>query len=285
MRFTRNLVAIALSCVLLSIVSVCGPATALADPGACTKFVGGLQALLCVNQNARAYGIFTTFIYPDVSHDRGWSTTRNITRFYTDPVNGEWIELGIRVEARHEGGVTYQPYWYAHPHGPATRMPESTVSDRKVHTFMAIPHCSGCKQWDVFYDFDPVGTTPELSSDMALYMSTGWHADYDTTAIGRTRNRVKFLNGNRTFEPFSRSTTSTLVSTRLCSSVRCTWYDTSLSLDGDYVSSWDVALNSSPAARFTTPSESLSSSAGEREVVELERRAQQIVDERLHRQP
>ncbi|GDY33976.1 hypothetical protein [Gandjariella thermophila] len=120
--------------------------------------------------------------------------------------------LGLNMQ--YLGSETdYQPYWVDYTNSYQYRPigGHITSSDKKPHTFMAIPHCGGCNTWDIFYDFNLVATTGAQPSSSSHHVMTGWDlvGMYGPVSLTRTQNRIMFLDANYQFQRFDRTVTST----------------------------------------------------------------------------
>ncbi|WP_007023728.1 hypothetical protein [Saccharomonospora iraqiensis] len=241
------------------------------------------------------YGVFITFTYPTANYEApppswGPANSYNETEFFTDEAMTSSFAFGLRMRYTAEG-QQYQPYWLEytpsyrfHPVGEPM-----TETDGRLHTFMAIPHCDTCNTWDIFYDFELVGTTEEQPTGRSHHLITGWTLPdmFGPVGIGATSNRIMYLTGNKQFRRFSLSDTRTRVPDGNCDPGAdpdyCWRFDTSVvtkpGTSGKYVVSWDVEK---PIVKPGSTSDSqVPSPMGASVTAEdLERRAQAFVDSR-----
>ncbi|MFD2422413.1 hypothetical protein [Amycolatopsis pigmentata] len=268
------------------------PATATAaGASACQREPRDAVAQLCADQNERMYGLFVTFIYPDVTYGGlaptvGRADFYNETRFYTDDAMTKSFAIGL--DMRYIGSETdFQPYWVDYTNG-ATYKPIGSytmVSDKKNHTFMAIPTCSNCTTWDIYYDFAKVATTGAQPDPDSFHLITGWDLTDIPGEVGltATSNRVRFLDGNNQFRQFKTTDTSTRVPQGNCAPgadpVYCWRWDTSTSANDNYLVSWNTTK---PIVRPSgTPLAQRDAAAtADTEVDALVARAQQLVNQR-----
>ncbi|AHH98778.1 hypothetical protein [Kutzneria albida] len=156
------------------------------------------------------YGTFTTFRYPAITYASTAplnSTAYNGTRMFTSNNLSTSFELGMGASFTDQGALVYQPYFW--DYGPTSRYnPIGDVlfkPDDRLHSFMGMPHCTGCTTWDVFYDFNMIGTTQAGDTPTAHHVSTGWTLDGELANVSfpQTQNRIQYLDGNNTFQRFS----------------------------------------------------------------------------------
>jgi hypothetical protein len=252
-------------------------------------------AFMCADTAQAMYGYFITFIYPTPTYSAPPTFGSADIRDETNMITGSGLFGGIAVglDLHYIGTETdYQPYWIDYNNDDTYHYigAYTTASDLKNHTFMVIPHCSGCSTWDIFYDFNLVGTTASQPSADSFHMTTGWdlYGIYGPVGFNQTQNRIQFLNGNLEFQQFDPGVTSTLSPDGDCSAGAdpnyCFHFNTNVSTvttnSVTTVASWDVSkdiINPATTARSKPPLPTSGPSAAQ-----LLTRAQQIVDQRLH---
>ncbi len=238
------------------------------------------------------YGMFVTFTYPTPSYGApppyGVADFYNETQMFTDAAMTKSFAFGLNMHYIGTG-TDFRPYWidftadYTY-HYIGDRAAES---DGRVHSFMAIPSCDNCKTWDIFYDFEQVGTTGAQPNPSSNHLMTGWTLIdmYGQVGLSQTRNRVMYLNGNYQFQRFDRTNISTRAPAGNCAPGAdpkyCFRFDTAVtttpSTTSERVVSWDVTKP------IVNPSASPPVAAAEAtgaEAAALERRAQEFVDAR-----
>ncbi|MBW4717401.1 hypothetical protein [Saccharothrix obliqua] len=271
---------------------------AAAESSACQRQPRDAVAQMCADQSQYMYGVFATFAYPGVTFGgaASWPVDfYNETEFFTDDLMTKSFAFGLDVR-RQGTATTYQPYWidYTNFSGYRSIGTAAGGSDLKVHTFMAIPSCSGCTTWDIFYDYVHVGTTGGQPSPSSHHLMTGWLLTgmYGPSSFPQTRNRVMFLDGNYQFVRFDRAATSVRAPAGDCSIGAhpdyCWRFDTAVSTasggTAQYVTSWDVTKPMVQPGTFATTAPEAGQRAAQDaddETDQLVERAQQIVDQRL----
>lgn len=304
-RIVRRLAAVASAGVMA--VAIGGLPAAHADDvsSPCQLPPTDAVAQLCADQDQFLYGVFATFIYPDVTYGSppegpaGYNDLYNETQMYTNTDLSASIAFGL--DMHYIGSETeYQPYWVDYTNDPGNFHPIGNFarsSDKLNHTFMAIPHCSGCKNWDIFYDFELVGTTGDQPDASSQHVRTGWDLAgiYGPVGLSTTQNRVMFLDGNYQFQRFDQAVTSTRAPDGNCSpganSDYCWHFDTNINTvtngSSQYVVSWDVTKQIIIPPPGSTPAAPGSLTAGPRVGShaagsdDVRARAQQLVDARL----
>ncbi len=242
------------------------------------------------------YGVFVTFTYPTPTYGApspwGYANFYNETEFYTNEVMTSSFAFGLDMYY-YDTGTDFQPYWVDYTAGYDLHKigDPMTESDGRLHSFMAIPHCDTCTSWDIFYDFEFVGTTSNQPNQSSHHLMTGWTLMdmYGPVGLSQTNNRIMYLNGNYQFQRFNLSNTSTRVANGNCEPGAnpdyCWRFDTGIttepSTSGEYVVSWDVSkpiVQPGQADAMVQPDEATTLAAA---ADELERKAQQFVDARL----
>lgn len=302
MRKKRSAV-IGMLAALLSTFVLCVVAqpAAATNSGICQEQPQDAVALMCNDGPATMYGYFITFIYPTPNYGGppqfGYADLYDETNMITDTSD---LSGGIAVglDMHYIGSATqYRPYWIDYTNFGSYNYLDggqpATQSDGKNHTFMVIPHCNGCATWDIFYDFNLVGTTGNQQAGDSFHMSTGWDLSGISGLAGfsQTQNRIRYLNGNYQFQQFDPPTVSTLSPDGDCSPGAdpnyCFHFTTNISTvtngSTTTVSSWDVSktiISPPPASSTARPAQPpLTQPASDDSA--LLARAQHIVDQRL----
>lgn len=232
-------------------------AVAPADTGLCQMPPHDSVAQLCADTAANIYGSFTTFVFPTVQHDTSSGSAGDVydsTRFYTSDSQSTSYEFGLDVGwGSPTGATTYQPYWVDYTTGYEYHVIGnwSNQADGKNHTYMSYPHCSGCMSWDLYYDFNFVGTSHDGQNQNSHHLVTGWDlvtSSPGTVSFPLTSNRIQWLDGNYQFHRFSPGEISTRAPEGNCAPGAdpnfCFHYDTAVVTDSaGAVSSWNVTKN------------------------------------------
>ena len=267
-------------------------------PGICQQQHQDAVALLCADGAQSMYGYFITFIYPTPTYNAAPPSGSADLYDETNMITSDNLSGGIAIglDMHYTGSETdYRPYWIDYTnHGAYNFIGTSTTtSDAKNHTFMVIPHCNGCTTWDVFYDFNLVGTTGTQPANDSFHISTGWDLSGISGHAGfsQTQNRIRFLDGNDVFNQFDPNVVSTLSPDGNClpgvDPAYCFHFTTNISTvtsgSATTLSSWDVSKNIiSPASNvINEPSSTAVAAPGADNA--LVAAAQHIVDTRLGR--
>lgn len=266
-----------------------------AEASACDRAPRDAVAQMCADQSEPMYGVFVTFVYPDASYGApppfGIADFYNETEFFTDDAMTR--SFGFGLDMTYLGSNTeYQPYWVDYNVGYDFNRIGSPApaSDKKNHTFMAIPSCDNCRTWDIYYDFEVVGTTSSQPNPQSRHLMTGWllQGMSGQVALSKTSNRIRFLDGNDQFRRFDVADVSTRAPAGDCSPGAdpdyCFRFNTEVvtvpGTESDFVSAWDVTKPIvHPGSRTAEPT----APSADAEFDALLARAQRIVDERLGR--
>ncbi|MEU0881363.1 hypothetical protein ABZ345_22355 [Lentzea sp. NPDC005914] len=220
-------------------------------------------AQMCASTSAHMYGSFTSFLYPVVGHSTSSAgNAYNATRVFTDDAYSTSYEFGLDVSWGSPTGMThYQPYWVDYTGGYSYHQIGNgdDAPDDRPHTYMSFPHCDNCRSTDLFYDFNFAGTTKDGVSPNAHQMVTGWElsaSSYGDVTIGRTANRIQWLNGNKVFERFPASAITTRAPAGNCAPgsqpAYCFRFDTNVAKDANgFVTAWEVTKPSVRPAAVT----------------------------------
>jgi len=246
---------------MVVVVAACGLSIAAGEPpsfaatGICAQQPRDAVAQLCADSNTDMLGAFYTLVYPTVRYGAGsfpGAEAFNSTTFYFGSTLTQNLDFGLHVT--YNGTTTsYSPYWVdetssfvLHPIGPAT-----TAPDGRNHSFMILPHCGGCNTWDVFYDFNIVGTSRAAPTNRSRDMVTGWDlsGEFGKVSFANTQNHVQWLDPANLFEQFDTTWVSTRHPDGDCRAGAdpefCFKFTTNISTVTDAtvtrVSSWDVA--------------------------------------------
>ncbi|MFE0777778.1 hypothetical protein [Streptomyces sp. NPDC058861] len=199
------------------------PATAA--PLAC-EFPGNetAAARICMEDSGQIDGAFATWKNAPITFDSG-AAVGDWVKNYVDmmPVPGTGIEMGLRSTKAGQVGRTYEPYWaenggqtyQEHAIAPA-RGPAS--ADGIQHSYMVL-RAGRTTQWDVLYDFNPVGRTALQSQGYAK----GFNVQLETnnlrnTSIGEMEDRFQYLAPDGQLLRFDRTKVFTQVSATCSSS-------------------------------------------------------------------
>ncbi|MFK0180212.1 hypothetical protein ACIQVR_30065 [Streptomyces xanthochromogenes] len=143
------------------------------------------------------YGAFATWKNAPTTFNGG-ASVGDWVQNYMDmmPVPGTGIDMGLRSTKAGAVGRTYEPYWaengnqnyQEHAITPA-RGPAS--ADGLNHSYMVL-RSGQMSQWDVLYDFNPVGRTALQSQGY----SNGFNVQVETnnlrdTSIGEMEDRFQ----------------------------------------------------------------------------------------------
>ncbi|MFD4190813.1 hypothetical protein [Amycolatopsis thermoflava] len=278
----------------MALLAAPGTASA-AGASVCQREPRDAVAQMCADQNERMYGMFVTFVYPDVTYGglaptAGTVDFYNETQFFTDDLMTKSFAFGLNM--RYIGTETdYQPYWLDYTNGYNFQKigGYTTASDKLNHTFMAIPSCGNCTTWDIYYDFVKVGVTGNQPNPMSFHLMTGWDLTDIPGEVGlsTTSNRVRFLDGNNQFRQFNTVDTSVRAPDGYCEPgadpMYCWHWDTNVTSTADgRVVSWDT---SKPIVRPAVASPRTAIAAppaqpeDDTEIEALVARAQRLVDE------
>lgn len=170
---------------------------------------------LCVQEDAPVSGVMVNFRQQPVSFtgpppgspsNPGYNNFSNQVNWNPVDSSGgdsgyDYEEMGWRASyTALTGSTAHTAYWLegsetAEVYWPISR-PDSTLADGSVHTWMSMGTSAG--QWDVFYDFNLVGTTQHATGSRTRQLQTGLFAGYAEYAALATpfENRMQvFGNG------------------------------------------------------------------------------------------
>ena len=160
----RGYIAAVVACALAGQVLLTAGVASAAGSGECQQEPRLATAQMCGDTSVKMYGVFVTFTYPSATYvgppPGDPADVHNATEFFTDDAMTRSFTFGVKIH-RSDSGSTYQPYWidYADRFGYRNIGSALNAPDGKLHSFMAIPTCDNCAEWDILYDFEKVGTT------------------------------------------------------------------------------------------------------------------------------
>lgn len=280
---------------LMTTAAITVPGLAAAGASACARQPHDAVAQMCGDVDEKMYGLFATFIYPDVSYGPFAGTWPadfyNETQFFTDDAMTKSFAVGLDIHYTGTGS-DYQPYWVDYTAGYDFHKigTPAAASDHRNHTFTVLPTCENCPTWDIYYDFTKVGTTGAQPNPMSHHIMTGWDLTDipGQVAFTATSNRVRYLTGNNIFAQFRRDAASFRAPDGDCSpgasALYCFHFDTAITTSGTTgdVASWDVTKRIvNPGAAAMTPTTPPQLTSGD-DVDALLAQAQHLADTHRH---
>ncbi|MEU3500626.1 hypothetical protein ABZ726_07595 [Streptomyces hundungensis] len=242
---------------------------AAADTPLACKFPGNRSAAarICAEVSGQIYGAFATWKNAPITFSNG-AAVGDWVQNYMDmmPVPGTGFDMGLRSTKAGAVGRTYEPYWaengnqsyQEHAITPA-RGPAS--ADGLNHSYMVL-RSGQTSQWDVLYDFNPVGRTALQSQGY----TNGYNVQLETnnlrdTTIGEMEDRFQYLAPGDEWSRFDRTSVTTQVTSATCGTSSPPPYCFAAELTGSPKAiAWKV---SKPAAvAFTAPRPQRGASAG-----------------------
>ncbi|MFG2645895.1 hypothetical protein ACGFYP_33545 [Streptomyces sp. NPDC048370] len=218
MQLLRSFAVLGSALIAISTVTV-QPATADTPPLCLYPGNQTAAARICMNDSGQIDGAFATWKNAPVTFDSG-AAIGDWVRNYVDmtPVDGTGIEMGLRSTKAGQVGRTYEPYWaeygaqtyQEHAIAPA-RGPAS--ADGLQHSYMVL-RSGRTTQWDVLYDFNPVGRTSLQSQGYTDSFSVQLETNnLRNTTIGEMEDRFQYLAPDGQWLRFDRAKVSTQVTT------------------------------------------------------------------------
>ncbi|WP_416901303.1 RICIN domain-containing protein [Micromonospora echinospora] len=171
---------------------------------------------LCVTTTQPVFGVMGTWRQQPMSLEINGSTDpydantmynmiswNPLTSAGADP-GFDYVEMGWRGRWSAGSTTSHQAYWLEDgivneqviEEYHAINEADSTLPDGSTHTWMALGNSNG--QWDVFYDFNPVGTTRLASGSRTREIEYGLlDQDHENSFLATPfENRVQIFDGN-----------------------------------------------------------------------------------------
>jgi hypothetical protein len=171
---------------------------------------------LCVQSDQPIFGVMGAWRQQPMSLNQPGSynpDANTMSNFVTwDPLDSsgdnpgyDYAELGWRgIWTSNSGTTTHSAYWleggieneqFVEEYHAINEL-DSTLADGSTHTWMSLGNDSG--QWDMFYDFNPVGTTRFAAGNRIRDLEYGLLPQYaENTALATGfEDRVQILDGN-----------------------------------------------------------------------------------------
>lgn len=170
---------------------------------------------LCASMAQPMFGVMTAFRQQrmnftgppsDPENGSGYNTLYNQINWNPLDSSGgdpgyDYAEMGWRGSYSADTGTTsHEAYWLEQSiNGEefhAILAPDSQLADGSMHTWMSLGNAAG--QWDMFYDYNHVGTTRSTAGSRTRYLEYGLLAQYEDYASLATpfENRVQLIDGN-----------------------------------------------------------------------------------------
>ncbi|MDM4723161.1 RICIN domain-containing protein [Micromonospora sp. WMMA1363] len=171
----------------------------------------GPHTVLCLRPTERIKGLIGTwkhqpvqFTGPDynrLSNFMLWKTSRDSG----EDTASEYFEMGWQADYDDlTASTTHTAYWVESSdksyewHSLATE-PGGDAANGMTHTYMTLANDEG--QWDIFFDFNVVGTTTAAEGGRANYIENGIYSYFDGQIVLATgfQNRPQIMTTNEVF--------------------------------------------------------------------------------------